>query len=342
MSKKLITIIFTIVFIGCAIVAINLYLKIFSESTVKRGDLYIKSTDTFDDVTNKLTPFVKDVSSFIWVANQKKFKTPKAGRYVIKENMSNNNLVNLLRSGNQTPVKVSFNNQNTLNSFAGRISKQLEIDSIAILQSFTEKRFLEKHNFNKKTVLQICLPNTYDFYWNVSANSFRNKLLKYYHQFWNDNRLVKAKKLNLSKNEVITLASIVQKETAKEEERPIVAGLYLNRLKKGWPLQADPTIIYAIKEVKGHDYIVKRVLKADLQINSTFNTYKNKGLPPSQIAMPDIDAIDAVLNAKNHDYFYMCADPDRIGYHKFAKSLAQHNRNAAKYQNWLNKHGIKR
>ncbi len=167
-------------------------------------------------------------------------------------------------------------------------------------------------------------------------------MLREYNLFWNSSRLKKAVALNLSKSEIITLASIVQKETAKTIERPIVAGLYLNRLKKGWPLQADPTIIYCIKKNKGQDFVVKRVLTADLEIKSPYNTYKNKGLPPTLISMPDISAIDGVLNAQKHSYFYMCANIDKLGYHTFARSLKQHNRNAAKYHKWLNKQRINR
>ena len=146
----------------------------------------------------------------------------------------------------------------------------------------------------------------------------------------------------MTQSEVITLASIVQKETAKKIEKPIVAGLYLNRLKDGWPLQADPTVIYAIKEVKGQDFVVKRVLNVDLEINSPYNTYKYRGLPPTLISMPDISSIDGVLNYKDHNYYYMCVDIDNFGYHKFANSLAQHNRNAREYQAWLNKNGVNR
>jgi UPF0755 protein len=163
-----------------------------------------------------------------------------------------------------------------------------------------------------------------------------------YERFWNESRLHKAKKLNLTNEEVITLASIVQKETAQNSERPIVAGLYLNRLKNRWPLEADPTIIYALKEKYGQDFNVKRVLLKDLKIDSPYNTYTNRGVPPSLIAMPDISAIDGVLNAKKHNYFYMCANVDKLGYHTFAKSLAQHNRNAAKYHRWMNKQKIHR
>ena len=191
-------------------------------------------------------------------------------------------------------------------------------------------------------MLQIFIPNSYQFYWTTSADNFRDKIYKEYNRFWNASRLQKAKDLDLTKEEVITLASIVQKETAKTVERPIVAGLYLNRLKKGWPLQADPTIIYCVKEIKGQDYVVKRVLTADLEINSPYNTYKNRGLPPTLIAMPDISAIDGVLNAQKHNYYYMCANVDKIGYHAFAKTLSQHNRNAAKYHRWMNKQGVNR
>ena len=186
------------------------------------------------------------------------------------------------------------------------------------------------------------IPNQYEVYWNTSPDKFKAKMLNEYKKFWNESRVAKAKKLGLTKNQVITLASIVQKETAQKSERPIVAGLYLNRYRDNWPLQADPTVIYAIKEQKGHDVVIKRVLNKDLTIDSPYNTYKNIGLPPTLIAMPDISAIDAVLNAEKHNYYYMCASVEKIGYHEFAKTLAQHNRNAKKYQNWINKRGIVR
>ena len=342
MRRKPILVVTAVIILVLAFIGFNFYLKVFGVNTIKKGDLYITSTDSFQDLSEKLAPFVKDVSNFNWVANQKKFTKPKSGRYVIQKNMSNNELVNLLRSGRQTPVNVSFNNQDTLEKFAGRVAEQLEIDSISTLLAFRDELFLDKHNFTEKSVLQICIPNTYQLYWDVSATEFRDRMLAEYQKFWNDVRIAKAKALNLTKNEVITLASIVQKETAKKVERPIVAGLYLNRLQKGWPLQADPTVIYAIKEVKGQDYVVKRVLYADLEINSPYNTYKNAGLPPSLISMPDISSIDGVLNAEKHNYYFMCVDVTRFGYHKFAETQAQHNRNAAKYHQWLNEQGINR
>ena len=268
--------------------------------------------------------------------------TIKAGKYHIKKGINNNDLINFLRSGKQTTVKLSFNNQDTFEKLAGRVSQQIEADSILLLQAFKDSDFLKEHYFSNNSALGMYIPNTYEFYWNTSAKIFRNKMLDEYLKFWNTSRLEKAKKLNLSKNEVITLASIVQKETANIAERPKVARLYLNRIENNWLLQADPTIIYALKLQFGKDTIIKRVLTKDLQINSPYNTYRNIGLPPGPISMPDISSINAVLNPSNHNYFYMCASITHIGQHEFAKTLSQHNRNANKYQKWLNKQGVNR
>lgn len=341
MGKKIIYIIIVILLIG-GILGYNYYQKIFGAAITEDYELFVKSSNSLIDIKDKLGKYSLNPNTFLWVAARKNFSKPKSGRYLLKKGMSNNDLVNILRSRNQTALKISFNNQDTLEKFAGRISEQLEIDSLSIIKSFTQKDFLEKNKLTIKSVLQICIPNSYEFYWTVSADKLRDKLLKEYNLFWNTYRTSKAKELKLSKGDVITLASIVQKETAKQIERPIVAGLYLNRLKNGWPLQADPTIIYCIKEIKGQDYVVRRVLNIDKKINSKYNTYKHKGLPPTLIAMPDISSIDGVLNAKKHSYYYMCANIEKFGYHSFAKTLAQHNRNATKYQNWLNKKGINR
>ncbi|MDX6746897.1 endolytic transglycosylase MltG [Polaribacter sp. PL03] len=341
MKKKIIYTFVAILIIG-GMFGYNYYQKIFGQAITKEHVLFITSTDSLLDIKKELEAYSNSPETFLWVAAKKNFSKPKPGRYILTEGMSNNDLVNMLRSGRQTPFKLSFNNQDTLEKFAGRIAEQIEADSISLLNSFKDEKFLKENNLNDKSVLQIFTPNTYEFYWTVSPDKFRTKMLVSYKRFWNTNRLQKAKKLNLTKDEVITLASIVQKETAQNSERPIVAGLYLNRLNKGWPLQADPTIIYCVKEVKGQDYVVKRVLTIDLEINSPYNTYKNKGLPPTLISMPDVSAIDGVLNAEKHNYFYMCANVDKLGYHAFAKSLAQHNRNAAKYHQWMNKQKVNR
>lgn len=342
MNKKLIYGIAAAIFLATCLVGFNYYQKIFGATVSKSDVLYIGSKYNRNDAEKALSPFIENIDDFNWVSNFKKMRKIKPGRYILKEGMSLNDLVNLLRSGNQTPIKISFNNQDTLEKLAGRISEQIEADSISLLTVFTNNAFLETNQLTKKSVLRIFIPNSYEFYWNTSAEKFRDRMLLEYNKFWNSNRLEKAQKLGLSKEEVITLASIVQKETAKKIERPIVAGLYLNRLKKGWPLQADPTIIYAIKERKGQDFVVKRVLTVDLETKSPYNTYLNRGLPPTLIAMPDISSIDGVLNAQKHNYLYMCVNTEKLGFHAFAKTLAQHNRNAAKYHRWLNKQGINR
>lgn len=342
MNKKIIYIVIAIIFLVSGIIGFHFYQRIFSKAVTKNGAIYIKSDDTFDNLKEQLSSYIANVDDFIWIAKIKKFTKLKGGKYHLKKEMSLNDVVNLLRSGNQTPIKVAFNNQDSLEKLAGRIAQQIEADSITILKTMKDKDFLSENNFNIKNALAMYIPNSYEFYWNTSADNFRDKMLRAYHKFWDTSRLEKAKKLNLSKNEIITLASIVQKETAQKSERPIVAGLYLNRLRDGWPLQADPTVIYAIKQLKGEDFVVKRVLNKDLEIASAYNTYKNIGLPPSLIAMPDISSIDAVLNHKKHNYYYMCASVEKIGFHDFANSLAQHNRNALKYQKWITQLGISR
>ncbi len=342
MNKKIIYIgFFGVVFIGI-LFGYHYYQKIFGKAVIKSGAIFISSNDSLDSLENKLQNFLKDNHSFYWVAKKKNFTKPKGGKYLIKKDMSLNDLVNLLRIGNQSPIKLSFNNQDTLEKLAGRISQQIEADSVSLLKKMLDTTFLAKNNFTKKSALGMYIPNSYEFYWNTSAEKFRDKMLKEYHKFWNTTRTEKAKKLNLTKQEISTLASIVQKETAKKNERPVVAGLYLNRLRSNWPLQADPTIIYCIREIKGSDFIVKRVLNKDLEIKSPYNTYKNTGLPPSLIAMPDISALDAVLNYKKHNYYYMCASVTNIGYHEFANSLRQHRKNANKYQQWIDQKGIRR
>lgn len=340
--RKKIKLVVLIAIFTTGVLGFNFYNKIYSKAVIKDAKIYIKSDENIESVTAKITPFINNADNFNWVAKKKKYTRPKAGMYLLKKGMNTNDLVNMLRAGNQTPVKVSFNNQDTLEKLAGRIAQQLETDSLTLLNTMKEPAFLKKNDFTEKSVLGMYIPNQYELYWSTSAKNFRNKMLKYYNTFWNKTRLKKAENLGLSEDEVITLASIVQKETAQITERPMVAGLYLNRLRDGWPLQADPTVIFALKEQQGHDKVFKRVLNKDLRINSPYNTYKNKGLPPTLIAMPDVSSIDAVLNPAKHNYYYMCASVEKIGFHDFAKTLAQHNRNAKKYQRWISKRGINR
>jgi len=342
-KKNLILLILSLLIITGGVIVYNIYGKIYKPNVVKDGFIFIKTNSTLTDVENEISSFLKQVKSFVWVAKRKNYQEAiKPGKYKIIKGFSNNDIINVLRSGQQTPTLVVFNNQHTLEDLSGRVAEQIEADSISILNAMTDVVFLEKNQFTLKSALGMYVPNSYEFYWNTTAEQFRDRMFIEYNRFWNEERENEAKKLNLSRTKVIALASIVQKETAKISERPIVAGLYLNRLKRGWPLQADPTIIYALKEKYGKDFMVKRVLKKDLKINSPYNTYKNRGIPPTLIAMPDISSIDAVLFSKKHNYFYMCASVEKIGYHEFANTLSQHNRNARKYQRWISEKGINR
>ena len=344
MHKKKLLFISLILILGIAsLFSYTIYQRIYGTNTVKDGYIFVKTNSSLKDLENEISPFLKNAASFTWVANQKKYtRRIKAGRFKIGKGMSNNDLVNLLRSGKQATINLTFNNQHSIQKLAGRVATQIEADSISILNALLEPSFLKLHDFTDKSILGMLVPNSYQFYWNSSATEFRDRMYQEYNRFWTEKRNNRAKALQLTRMQVIALASIVQRETAKVSERPVVAGLYLNRIKRGIPLQADPTIIYALKEKYGAEFIVKRVLLKDLKINSPYNTYTNKGIPPTLIAMPDISSIDAVLFPAKHKYIYMCASVDKIGYHTFAASLKQHNRNAAKYHRWMNEQGINR
>jgi len=341
--RKIILLVISVLFLTGGITGFHFYNKVKGENVVKDTFIYIPTNATFEEVAKLIEPFIKDKESFLWVARKKNYPNKiRAGKYRIDKGMSNEELINHLRGGEPETINLTFNNQDYIEKLAGRVSEQIEADSISILKTITDENFLKKNNLNKSTVLSLFIPNSYQFYWNTSAESFRDRMLKEYKKFWNKKRLDKALKLNITPLEVIILASVVQKETAKVSERPRVAGLYLNRLKDNWPLQADPTVIYAIKEKYGRDTVIRRVLTKDLEIDSPYNTYKNTGLPPGPIAMPDISSIDAVLNPEEHHYYYMCASVDKPGQHEFAKTHSQHMINARKYQKWISKQGINR
>lgn len=328
------------------VLAYMVYTSFFVPNTKFSGevaDVYIPSNADFEAVKTVLEPFLDNLETFAVAADKKGYSDNiKAGKYQIKNGMNNNAIINALRSGS-IPVKVSFNNQESLKELAGRISVQIEADSTQLLDSFKDAEFLKANGFDEDTALSMYIPNSYEFFWNTSAGNFRQRMLKEYTRFWNKDRLVRAEALHMSPTEVTTLAAIVHKETAKVDERPRVAGVYLNRLRRGMPLQADPTVIYAIKKHTGNfDTIIKRVLYKDLELDSPYNTYRVGGLPPGPIAMPDISAIDAVLNAEKHDYLYFVANVEDFGYHKFAKTLAQHNRNKTQYIEWINTRKINR
>ena len=344
--KKILVTIALLGVVACGIIAYTIYSKIFSENTAfenEKAYVFIPSDATFEDVVTEITPLLKNVESFKDVAQRKGYTTNiKGGHYVLTNGMNTNDIINTIRSKN-TPIKVAFNNQERMENLAGRIASQIEADSLSLITAMTDADFLKENNFTTATMMSMYIPNSYECFWNSSATTFRDRMLKEYKRFWNKSRMQKANALGYTPQEIYTLAAIVQKETAKVDERPRVAGVYLNRLKKGIKLDADPTIIYALKKSSNDwDLVIRRVLYKDLETNSPYNTYRNAGLPPGPIFMPDISAIDAVLNYEKHGYYYFVADVENFGYHKFAKTLAQHNANSEAYRIWVSQQGFKR
>lgn len=302
----------------------------------------IPTDATYEDIKKILAPYIEDMDKLETVANKKSYpQNVKSGQFLLKNGMGSNDIINAMRQN--LPVNLAFNNQERLEDFAGRIASQLECDSLSLMKAFTDKKFLDENGFTQENVLSVCIPNSYESFWNTKAEKFRDKMAKEYRNFWTQVRLAKAKALNLTPIQVSVLASIVHKETVKKDERPKVAGVYLNRLAKGIKLEADPTVIYAVKR-QSNDFkqVIKRVLYKDLETNSPYNTYRYNGLPPGPIAMPDITALDAVLNPIKHDYIYFCASVTNFGYHEFAVTPAQHEVNRQKYVAWVTKQGIKR
>jgi len=335
---KAIIIFFSLAFITVAIWGYQHYNYIFDENVKNEYLLFIPQDATLQQIQDSL--FIHQAllneKAFIWVAKKKNYKTAiKPGRYLLKKGMNTNQIVNLLRSGNQEPLNVTFNNLRFKEDLAGKVSKYIQADSLSLLNLFSDEQLIAEYGFETETFRTMFLPNTYQFLWTSTAEDFAKRMKIEYERFWNETRRAQAKTMNLSPEEVTILASIVQSETIKADELKTVAGLYVNRLRKNILLQADPTVKYAVG-----DYSIKRVLNKHLEIDSPYNTYKYAGLPPGPICFPEITSIDAVLNYQEHKYIYMCAKEDFSGYHSFARTLQGHNRNAAKYRRALDKNKI--
>lgn len=321
------------------------YQSIFNPNVVEQLDdpyLFIPTGATYETIFGLLKDrkMLLDEASFEWVAEQMSFKQRKemrAGRFKIEPGWSNRRLIRHLRGGKQAPVKVVLNNERLPEEVAGKVAKVLECDSTDLVKLFYDEKFLEKYQLNPQTAMTLLIPNTYDFFWNQTAKDFFERMYKEHQKFWNKNgRLEKAEKMNLSPEEVYTLASIVQRESLKKDERPSIAGVYLNRLRKKMLLQADPTVVFATR-----DFTTRRVTFKHLEVDSPYNTYKNLGLPPGPISMASINSIDAVLKNKQHNYIFFCAKGDGSGYHAFAKTLSGHNANASRYRRNLKKRGLR-
>ncbi|MFY0654289.1 MAG: endolytic transglycosylase MltG [Cyclobacteriaceae bacterium] len=300
----------------------------------------IPSGATFKEVQNILYDqrFTNDLVAFSFLAKLMSYdENVKSGLYYIEPNMSNREAIRLLRSGDQTPVNITFNNARILEDLAPKITKNLEIDTSQFLAGVRSDSLQKALGFDGLSIIGMFIPNTYQAYWNTSAQALLKKMKGEYDKFWTEERKSKANSIGLSPKEVSTLASIVQAETANSAELARVAGLYVNRLNTGMKLDADPTLKFAAQ-----DFTIKRVLNIHKEIDSPYNTYMYSGLPPGPINMPEMKAIDAVLNYENHKYLYMCAKEDFSENHSFATNLIDHNRNAAKYQRALNKARIYR
>jgi len=307
---------------------------------LKNEYVYIPTNSTFQEVVNSLfeNKQIIDTTSFKDIASWMSYIRPsmRAGRYKLTPGWSNRELVRHLRGGKQAPINLVISKGRFPNDIAGAAAKFIEEDSATISQLFQNQNFIKEKGYTDETLMSLFIPNTYQVFWNTNAEDFFKRMVKEHTKFWLKNdRETKAKEINFTKEDVYTLASIIEQETNKNEEKARIAGVFLNRIKKGMRLEADPTAKFATG-----DFGARRVLNRHIQYDSPYNTYKYAGLPPGPISFASISSIDAVLNAESHDYIFYCAKVDAPGYHAFAKTLAGHNRNARAYRKWLNSQGI--
>lgn len=318
------------------------YVNMFSVNTPLNLDeevLLIPEGSTLEDVIDSLVANGQIVheNRFRWTAGKMDYddETLKRGRYIVSPGQNSKDLISKLRGGKQTPLKLTIHNVRTIEQLSARVGDRLEFDSTDLMQYFMT-RFDSLAGTTPETRLTRFLPNTYEFYWTISPEDFAERMIKEHDRFWTEEKREKARQIGLTTEEVYTLASIIEKETNYDPEKPRMAGVYLNRLQQGIPLQADPTIVFALG-----DFSIKRVLYGHLEIDSPYNTYRNAGLPPGPIFMPGIASIDAVLNREENDFLYFCARPSEDGPgHAYASTLPAHNQNARRYQQWLNSRGI--
>ena len=327
---------------ACAVIAAGVGYYYFFSSMSKDGEthyVYVDDDDNIDSVYTKLSDVSAShsLAAFKRLTNATSYASHvRTGRYAIEPSTGALQTFRHMRNGQQTPVNLTVPSVRTLDKLAAELSKRLMVDSADIAKALTSEATCEKYGYDTATIACMFIPNTYDIYWNTSVEHLLDRMQKESKRFWEGDRTVKAQQMKLTPNEVITLASIVDEETANNSEKPMIAGMYFNRLKKGMPLQADPTIKFALK-----DFALRRIYHKLLTVDSPYNTYKNQGLPPGPIKIASVAGIDAVLNYVHHDYLYMCAKEDFSGTHNFAVTYAEHLQNAAKYTKALNNRGIK-
>jgi UPF0755 protein len=340
MMKKLIISLLVIVVVALMSAAVFILTVAFRDN-IKTDDevrINIPTGSSIEDLSSILKDagVLRSEKSFLIMSRLRSSgRSVEPGSYLVEPGMNNHQLFNMLTTGRQSPVKVIFNNIRTLEELAGKVGGQIEADSASLSAFFDDEENYLGDGFNRQTVISAFIPDTYQLYWSTDAEGFYKRMLKEYRSFWNNERQKEAEDNNLTPVEVSILASIIDEEVVKDDEKPRIAGVYLNRLRKGIPLQADPTVKFAV-----NDFTLRRVLNEHLKVDSPYNTYKYKGLPPGPVRCPSKSAIEAVLKAEKHDYLYFVAKPDFSGYHHFSRTLAEHNRYAAAYRRELNRRRI--
>ena len=327
-------------FLLCAVAGGTFYYYLFAPQfhPSKTVYIYVDRDDTADSIYHKIKEFghVNKFTGFQWMAKYKDFdQNIHTGRYAIRPNDNVYHVYSRFSRGYQEPMNLTIGSVRTLDRLARSIGKQLMIDSAEIAGLMNDSAFQQKSGYHKETMSCLFIPETYQVYWDMSAEEFFERMKLEHQKFWNQERLNKATAIGMTPVEVCTLASIVEEETNNNPEKSIVAGLYINRLHSGMPLQADPTIKFALQ-----DFGLRRITNAHLAIDSPYNTYRNTGLPPGPIRIPSPIGVDAVLNYTKHNYLYMCAKEDFSGTHNFASNYTEHMKNARKYWNALNERKI--
>lgn len=337
MRKKTFRYIFLVLFVGAAVSAAVAWSQFFGGAVRAERELYVSSKADYQQLTDSLLPLLRHRAAFSAYARRINLaETFKPGHYVIKPGMSVIRVARMFKLGIQTPVQVTINNIRTPAQLAQKLGRQFEADSSAFMAALSSKTLTGELGFDPQTIFSMFIPNTYEFYWTATPEQFLRRMKQEYDRYWTPERDAKRERSGLSRLQVITLASIVSEETRKVDEMPRVAGVYVNRLRIGMPLQADPTVKYALQ-----NFGLRRILSEHLKYPSPYNTYLNRGLPPSPIAMPDMRVIDAVLGYEQHDYLYFCARPTLDGYHDFSRTFAEHRTRAQAYRSELNRRNIK-
>lgn len=335
MRKNILCIVAACAFL--AVVAFSAaYVQFKGDAVPERSELFVGSRAGYDELVDSLMPRIRHRAAFRYYARRIGLATSfKPGHYVLTPGTNVLGVARMLKFGMQTPVRVTVDNVRTPAQLARKLARQIDADSASLMQALTSGELAAAVDFDSLTLFSMFLPDSYEFYWTVTPEAFVRRMKREYDRFWTPERDSLRRRSGLSRLEVMTLASIVYEETRKSDEMPRVAGVYVNRLRKRIPLQADPTIKYAMQ-----DFALRRIRYKHLKYPSPYNTYIHRGLPPSPICMPGKDAIEAVLRFEKHDYLFFCARPEFDGYHNFARTLREHNANARAYSAELNRRRV--